>query len=89
MKRFYIKLLILVLFSSFTNLQTFADEGIDIAELKKIKNVKSLFKRSPKKEKKKVDFKEVPYDDNPISDITPDYDADMMSDNFDSSVVKQ
>ena len=48
MKRFYIKLLIVCIITLFANTLVFADNGIDVAEFKKIKNIKTVFKRTPK-----------------------------------------
>ena len=82
MKRFYIKLLILFTFILSTNALVFAEEGIDISEFKKIKNVKTIFKKKPKKEKTKktFDFKEVPYDNNEISNFNQEDEPSLMSD---------
>ncbi len=99
MKRFYIKLLILLVLALTTNYSAFADNGIDVAELKKIKNIKTIFKHKPKQqseekqaksffkrkakqqnEEKKINFEEVPYDDNDLSKIAPDYEINMMGD---------
>ncbi len=82
MKRFYIKLLVLFVLALSIMPAAFADDGIDVAEFKKVKNIKSFFKRTPKQEKKKktFNFKEVPYDDNAIEEITPTYEPGLMSD---------
>ena len=82
MKRFYIKLLVLFVLILSTNCTAFADNGIDVAELKKIKNVKTLFKHKSKKQptEKKFNFEEVPFDNNDITDIAPDYEVNMMAD---------
>ena len=81
MKRFYIKLILLSVLFLGTNCAVLADNGIDIADFKKIKNIKSFFKRAPKKhkEKKKIEFKEVSNDENDISNTLPDYDVSLMN----------
>ena len=82
MKRFYIKLIILLIFVLSINVSAYADTGIDIAHFKKLKNIKTFFKRNPKKakEKKQIEFKEVPVDNNDLTDITPEYDMSLMGD---------
>ena len=54
MKRFYIKLLILFIFALSANTFVYADNGIDVAEFKKIKNIKTFFKRTSKAENSEV-----------------------------------
>ncbi len=82
MKRFYIKLLILFVLSLFAAAPVLANEGIDIAEFKKIKNFKTIFKRQPKAENKKkgFNFHEVPVDDNDISNFNNEQDISIMPD---------
>ena len=62
MKRFYIKLLILFVLMLAANSSLCFAQGIDVADLKKVKNIKTIFKKNPKKEKtepKGMNFKEV------------------------------
>ena len=82
MKRFYIKLLILFVLACSVNAIAFADDGIDIAQFKKIKNIKTIFKRNPKKtkEKKQLNFEEVPFENNDLNEVSPNYDINLMGD---------
>lgn len=82
MKKFHIKLLIAIIFITSLGNIVFADNGIDVAEFKKVKNIKTVFTKKPKKEKSKIEFKEVPFDNNPISDIDPEYEPSMLSDTY-------
>ena len=82
MKRFYIKLLVLFVLMLAANTALYAADGIDVAEVKKIKNLKTFFKRDSKKKKenKGLKFKEVPVDNNDLTDVTPNYDANLLGD---------
>ena len=61
MKKFYIRFLTLFIFLSlFTGQSAFCAEGIDVNELKKVKNITSIFKKKPKKDKAPKEIKAAP-----------------------------
>ena len=81
MKKFYIRFLTLFIFLSlFTGQSAFCAEGIDVNELKKVKNITSIFKKKPKKDKapKEIKLEEVPLDKSTFSTFE-DIDDEMYS----------
>ncbi len=75
--------------SLFMGQGAYCAEGIDINELKKIKNVKSLFKKKPKENKapKELKLEEVPIDKSTFSSFE-DIDDDMYSNSIGENEVK-
>ncbi len=68
MKKIYKKILIVLLFVSILSGHAYCAEGVDIAEFKKIKNIKTFFKKKPKEQKqKKLELQETPLDTSTFS----------------------
>lgn len=79
MKKSYIKLLSLTIFTSLIFGQSiYGAEGVDIKELKRIKDIKTIFTKKEKKQTspKSLKFKEAPLDDTPFSSFE-DSEADI------------